>query len=112
MTGSDTTTFACTGCGHCCRIPGYVRLTETDVARIAAYMEMDEGAWIAAHTRLTADRQSLSLQEQENGACAFLTEQNTCRIHAVKPEQCVGFPFAWQYENMETICEGWKYEKE
>ncbi len=112
MSGERKIRFACTHCGNCCRIPGYVRLTDEDVVRIAAHLGMTEEGFTREHTRLTEDRQGLSLIEREDGACAFLSEDNRCTIHAVKPAQCVGFPFNWRYRDVHLICEGWHDEEE
>jgi len=100
--------FVCTQCGQCCRIPGYVRVTETDISRIAAFMGISAETCIDQHTRLMPDRSGLSLLEESDGACVHLTEDGTCQLHDAKPEQCQGFPYTWRYPNMESICEGWK----
>ncbi len=107
-TASALRNFVCTQCGKCCRIPGYVRVSESDISRIAACMDLDTDTFIAKHTRLMADRSGLSLLEEKDGVCAHLTDDGICGIHAAKPEQCTGFPYTWRYPNMESICEGWK----
>lgn len=109
MTTADALkNFTCTKCGNCCRIPGYVRLTDKDVKRIANAMGLDIPAFTEKHTRLMPDRSGLALLEQPNGACAQLAEDGTCRIQSVKPEQCRNFPYTWRYPNMNEICEGWE----
>ena len=100
--------FACIQCGQCCRVQGFVRLTDADVTRIADGMGMDVETFTARHTRLMPDRSGLALHEQENGACAQLSCEGRCRIQAVKPAQCRGFPHTWRYPDMDQICEGWK----
>jgi len=100
--------FACTQCGACCRVPGYVRVTEREVVALATHLGMDVEAFTAEHTRLLPDRSGLALLEHADGRCAFLTEEGTCRIQPVKPGQCRTFPYAWRYPDMATICEGWK----
>jgi uncharacterized protein len=100
--------FACTQCGNCCRMVGYVRLTDTDVEKIAGFLGLGVDAFTDRNTRLLPDRSGLALLEQPDGACAFLSEEGLCGINAVKPEQCKGFPYAWRYADMESICEGWR----
>ncbi|MFU8780818.1 MAG: YkgJ family cysteine cluster protein [Kiritimatiellia bacterium] len=100
--------FACTKCGNCCRVPGYVRLSGHDVTSIAQYLGLEAGAFTAAHTRLMPDRSALALHEQADGACAFLLPDGSCKIQPVKPQQCREFPYTWRYQNMASICEGWK----
>lgn len=104
----DWNAFVCTQCGACCRVPGYVRVSDEEVTRIAAQLGLDVAAFTANHTRLMPDRSGLALLEEEDGSCAFLAADGTCRVQPVKPEQCRGFPYTWRYPDMATICEGWK----
>ncbi len=88
--------FHCAGCGACCRWPGIVRLDEAQIAAIAAFLGLSEEAFIDRWTRLAPDRRCLVLQDGPDGACCFLTPDNKCRIHPVKPRQCGAFPTEWQ----------------
>ena len=88
-------TFICARCGACCRWPGYVRLTTDEPTQIAAFLGLSVADFIDQYTRLTADRRNLSLTETESGACRFLTADQSCRIHPVKPRQCRTFPAEW-----------------
>ncbi len=100
--------FACTQCGQCCRVPGYVRITDADVERIAAFMGLDIATFTDQHTRLVPDRTGLALLEQPDGACVHLSADGRCLLQPVKPEQCKGFPYTWRYPDMASICEGWQ----
>ena len=40
-----------------------------------------------------------------DGACIFLEGVNTCLIQPVKPEQCRGFPNAWNFPGWRDMCE-------
>ena len=76
--------FVCQGCGACCRIrDGIVRVSEGEIARIAAYLGMTESAFIEKETELAPDRKGLILRSRADGACVWLDENNRCRIHAV-----------------------------
>jgi Fe-S-cluster containining protein len=72
---------------------------------MAEFLKMEVHEFIESFTVLTEDRTALSLIEQPNGACIFLTEKG-CRIHPVKPAQCKDFPRAWRFSKFEDIC-GW-----
>ena len=96
--------FNCRACGACCKLPGYVRLREGEAERIAAFLGVDAHGFIQTQTRLTHDRQNLSLLEDADHACVFLTPENQCRIHAVKPAQCRGYPSQWRTEILDAIC--------
>lgn len=97
--------FHCIRCQACCRETGYVRLTKEEPDSIADFLGMDVNDFIETHTRLTRDRQALSLIDQEDGACIFLTREG-CRINPAKPAQCRDFPHKWKFSEFQQIC-GW-----
>jgi uncharacterized protein len=96
--------FQCLKCGNCCRPRGYVRLQENEAELIAGYQGMEVLQFVKECTRLTADRTCLSLNERDDGTCIFLTEDSTCMINDVKPQQCRDFPETWSYAGAEKLC--------
>lgn len=101
----DLSTFHCIQCHACCREPGYVRLTKEEPDAIARFLGMDVLEFINQFTILTKDRTTLSLMENRDGSCMFLSK-NGCNINPVKPLQCQNFPHKWKFSGFETIC-GW-----
>lgn len=101
----DLRNFKCRECGACCRIKnGIVRVSDTEIRRIAEYLGMDDLEFIDTQTEVAPDRKGLVLKSQNNGACVFLTAENRCRIHAVKPDKCRTFPFDWMNSDSASIC--------
>ena len=100
--------FECKRCGNCCRVPGYVHLSQSEIDACAEYLGMDVAEFTDQYTRLTRCRRGLSLNERKDGSCIFLTEGGECLIEPVKPLQCRQFPALWQYKDIENICPGWK----
>ncbi len=99
--------FNCRQCGACCRIPnGIVRVTNAEIARIADHLGMNENDFIANETELAPDRRGLVLKSLPGGACAWLTSDNRCRIHAVKPDKCRTFPYDWTNPDSTEVCPG------
>lgn len=96
--------YVCQRCGNCCKWPGDVRIEDDEVAPIAAHLGLEEGGFLARYTRLRTNRTGLSLIEKDNHECIML-EGNTCRIHAVKPAQCRGFPNLWNFPGWRDVCE-------
>jgi hypothetical protein len=97
--------FVCKKCGACCRIPnGIVRVSDAEIARIAAFLGMAEAEFIERGTELAPDRRGLVLKSRPGGACEWLTEDNLCRINPVKPDKCRTFPFEWVNPDSETVC--------
>ena len=101
----DLKDFQCIRCQACCREKGYVRLHPDEPDAIAKSLGMEVLEFIETYTRLTRDRQTLSLIEQPDGACIFLDTEG-CRIQSAKPLQCRNFPHKWKFSEFEKIC-GW-----
>jgi len=104
--------FKCAECGNCCRGEGFVAVTPRDIARIAAFLDIPDAKFVVDYTQEPdpAAREAngtLWLVDHPGEAqeCVFL-EDNRCRIHAVKPRQCRGFPNRWRTPGYEVFCEG------
>jgi uncharacterized protein len=96
--------YICQRCTNCCRWPGFVRLTNEDVTRIAAHLRLSEFDFIQKYTRLRPYRDGLALLDQEDGSCIFL-DRRDCAIQPVKPTQCAGFPNEWRFPGWRDVCE-------
>jgi uncharacterized protein len=96
--------YQCQRCGNCCKWPGFVKLSERDITSIAAFLKVSEEEFIQSHTRLRPARDGLALIDKPNGECVFLEGIN-CRIQAVKPDQCRGFPNTWNFPGWREVCE-------
>jgi len=96
--------YACQRCTNCCRWPGFVKLTESDISAISEFLGHSEHEFIQNFTRLRPRRDGLALIDQPDGACIFL-EGRDCRIQQVKPIQCRGFPNTWNFPGWREVCE-------
>ncbi|MDR3139633.1 MAG: YkgJ family cysteine cluster protein [Treponema sp.] len=87
--------FSCTRCSACCRYePGYVFLTEKDVAILAAALKMSYNDFIKAFCRwvpAAGGQECLSLKEKSNYDCVFWNQG--CSVYDARPLQCRVFPF-------------------
>ena len=95
--------YECQRCTACCRWPGPVRVTGTEIAAMAGHLGLSEDDFIQRYTRLTTDRRGLSLIEKENHECVFLAGMD-CRVQPVKPQQCRDFPNGWNFPGFEKEC--------
>jgi uncharacterized protein len=86
---SDPALFECTQCGDCCRGYGGTYVTEGDIARIAAFLQMAASEFKQRYCVWSGDRPVLS--QQANGYCIFFNRN--CTIHAVKPRMCRQWPY-------------------
>jgi Fe-S-cluster containining protein len=96
--------YTCDRCTACCRWPGQVKVSAVEIARIAAFLGMEENDFIQHHTRLRVQRDGLALLDQADGSCAFLKGKD-CMINAVKPAQCRAFPNRWNFPGWREICQ-------
>jgi Fe-S-cluster containining protein len=58
--------FVCQRCGACCRVPGFVRLTDEDVDALAGALGLSADAFIEAYTDLSRTRSGLVLKGEPN----------------------------------------------
>ncbi len=91
--------FRCTQCGHCCTgAPGYVWVSDAEIAAIAEFRAEPVEQLIAMHTRLA--KRGRSLREKANGDCVFYDKAAGCTIYGARPAQCRTWPF-WE-SNVKT----------
>jgi hypothetical protein len=83
--------FECqSGCTNCCTQPGEVYLTEEDVPRMAAFLEMPLQEFRERYVVEGVD--GLRIANPPDVSCLFLRKEG-CSIHEAKPLQCRTFPF-------------------
>ena len=78
------------GCTACCEQRGFVYLTETDLARMAAFIGMKAEEFERRYVYRTPKR--MRLRTPRGKQCPFLVKGG-CSIHPAKPTQCRIFPF-------------------
>ncbi len=67
-------------------------MSEAEVEAIADFLGCSVGEVKLMYTRVVGAR--LSLREFANGDCVFLDPRTRlCRIHPVRPRQCLAWPF-------------------
>lgn len=91
--------FTCTRCGHCCTgEPGFVWVTDDEVAALAEFRGEPVDQFTAVYTRKARGRRTL--REKGNGDCVFFERGTGCTVYPVRPPQCRTWPF-WE-SNVET----------
>lgn len=105
--------FACTMCGNCCTgPPGYVLISDEEIARVADHLRMSPEVFTARYTHTT--RAGVSLTEVAGPAggwdCVFLDRAShpgraVCGVYEARPAQCRAWPF-WP-RNLENE-EAWR----
>ncbi len=108
----DGLRFSCTCCGNCCTGgPGFVWISEAEIARLADYLRLSVAQTIEKYCRRIDGRFSLKETRTVAGKydCVFLKEikvglrsgedktivqtQRICEIYPARPLQCRTWPF-------------------
>ena len=98
--------FTCQpGCTNCCNQKGYVYLTEADVTRAAAFLEIPQELFEKRF--IYRSRRLIRLRKPLRSQCHFL-RTGACSIHPAKPTQCRTFPF---WPDLLVDEEDWKATK-
>ncbi len=100
----EKTLYVCTACGACCTWPGYVRMTEKEIDRMATFLDLPVATFIDTYTTLTDDRRGLTLIEKPNNHCIFFERPAECKVYPVRPKQCRDFPNKWAFSGFRTRC--------
>lgn len=109
---ADGLRFTCTQCGDCCTgEPGFVWVTDEEIAAIAEFRKEPVGEVTQLYTRRSKGRRTL--KEKANGDCVFFERGRGCTIYSVRPPQCRTWPF-WEsniatpedWERTERNCPG------
>jgi Fe-S-cluster containining protein len=104
---SEGLQFSCQpGCRRCCGgSPGFVWVSEEEIARIAAHMKLSVKDFELSYIReMPSGRKSI--RELRNYDCILLDEKG-CSVYEARPQQCRTYPF-WP-ELLDTQ-ESWESE--
>jgi Fe-S-cluster containining protein len=102
---ADTIHYTCQRCTNCCRWPGFVKVSDSEIAALAKFLGITEGEFIQRYTRLRPGRDGLALIDKgDSHECIFLDGRD-CAVQPVKPQQCSGFPNSWNFPGWRESCE-------
>lgn len=101
--------FKCTECGKCCTgSPGYVWVTESEMAAMAEVLNISVDLFKRKYTRQRHSRYALIEKKAYDNSgdfdCIFLKDKK-CQVYQARPTQCRTFP--WWQENLNSE-ESWK----
>lgn len=122
---TDSFSFACAGCGDCCRGREDIVLSGYDLWRIANYLRLPPVLVVRSFCRQYVGADSgmpvvrLRPIQKEKASCPFLYKSR-CAIHEAKPLVCALYPLgqtidedgAVHYFQQATSCGGQVYQAE
>ncbi len=77
--------FRCKGCGVCCKTqPPDINLREQQQIEAKGFVDFLEEP---------SNPRNRNIRRKDGGGCFFFSEENTCKIHDVKPSICILEPF-------------------
>ena len=77
----------CLECANCCSTTG-PSFTDKDIGRIAKHLRIKPSEFTEKYLRIDEDKDYVLQQVP----CAFLDEDNRCKIYDVRPKACREFP--------------------
>jgi Fe-S-cluster containining protein len=80
----------CTGCGKCCNCAP-IALNGKDIKVMAHHLGMSVKDFKKKYTEMYPGNGNLSHFKQEK-PCAFLDENNRCKIYGARPDICRSYP--------------------
>ncbi|MFT5441190.1 MAG: Fe-S-cluster containining protein [Myxococcota bacterium] len=88
----DGLQFKCTQCGHCCRGPGNVWVSDNEIEELAALVELSDEQFRETYIKRAA-RRGLLIAQKRNKDCIFWDETGGCQVYSARPKQCRTYPF-------------------
>ena len=77
----------CLECANCCKTTSPIFLQE-DIGRISSYLKIKVGHFILKYLEMDEDGDFVL----QKAPCAFLAEDNKCKIYDVRPKACSEYP--------------------
>jgi Fe-S-cluster containining protein len=97
----------CVKCpAFCCKMAGYVQVTETDIRRLAKFLGLTARGFADKHI-LEVTKKGEKLIKPGYEACQFLGPKRQCTVYEARPKDCRGYN-CWQADD-ETVYENARF---
>lgn len=81
--------FTCRRCGHCCHGEGGIVLSQGDITRLAAHLQLEPAEMLARYARFVSGKYRLITGSDQY--CVFYKEG--CGVHPGRPDVCRAWPY-------------------
>jgi hypothetical protein len=88
MTSSEPLT--CEKCAMCCKMAGYVEMSNYDVARLAKHLGLTPAEFKEKHL-VQITRAGKMWLKDEHQTCQFLGANHACTVYEARPTPCRGY---------------------
>ena len=80
----------CAKCAMCCKMAGYVEVSNYDVARLAKHLGLSPGEFKEKHL-VQITRTGKMWLKDEHETCQFLGPDHNCTVYEARPTPCRGY---------------------
>ncbi|HVA14271.1 MAG TPA: YkgJ family cysteine cluster protein [Stellaceae bacterium] len=96
------TPLECEKCAMCCKMAGYVEVSNYDIKRLAKHLGLEPKAFEEKHL-VHVTRAGKKWLKDEHETCQFLGANHACTVYAARPTPCRGY-VCWDQDD-KTIYE-------
>jgi Fe-S-cluster containining protein len=90
----------CAKCAMCCKMAGYVEMSNYDVARLSKHLGLTPGEFKEKHL-VQITRAGKMWLKDEHETCQFLGADHACTVYAARPTPCRGY-VCWDQDDKEV----------
>ena len=87
----------------CCRLAGYVEVSELDITRLARHLGLARKAFEERHI-VHRTRSGKKRIKQADRTCQFLDSRRRCTVYEARPTDCRGYN-CWEHTDNPTVWE-------
>ncbi len=80
----------CHKCAFCCKMAGYVEVSNYDIRRLAKHLGLTVGEFEEKHV-VHVTRAGKKRIKDEFTACQFLSAAHSCSVYSARPTNCRGY---------------------
>lgn len=87
----------CNHCAMCCKMAGYVEVSNYDIRRLAKHLGLTAGEFEDKHV-VHVTRAGKKRIKDELTTCQFLGEDRSCTVYKARPTNCRGY-ICWDQDD-------------
>jgi Fe-S-cluster containining protein len=93
----DTPPLDCNGCALCCKMAGYVEVSNYDIRRLARHFQLTVPAFEEKHL-VQVTRAGKKRIKEGDITCQFLGKNRSCTVYEARPTNCRQY-VCWDHDD-------------